>query len=199
MAIPGRVWTLCLCLRSRCSLSNWGLWLAQRQAVIGSTGTGRLRPLHALARGAELARSPARRRLPPDGERELWSPGQIGDEHLSAPAPAQPVTNAAQQARKPAQELKEAKCMRTHGFPDFPGPNVRENGGGPFSARHPAQHAAYPMRRRAGVTHGHSQSPVGFAARRDGTVRAFTRLASDTFRDTVAARRTSLRTLAAHP
>ena len=40
--------------------------------------------------------------------------------------------------------------------------------------------------------------PLGGPARRDGTVGAFTRLASGTFRDTVAARRTSLKTLAAH-
>jgi hypothetical protein len=47
--------------------------------------------------------------------------------------PAKPVLSAAQQARKLAQELKEAKCLRTHGFPDFPDPNVRNSSAGPFS------------------------------------------------------------------
>jgi hypothetical protein len=43
------------------------------------------------------------------------------------------VPNAAQRQRLLAQELKEAKCMRAHGFPDFPDPNARDSGGGPFS------------------------------------------------------------------
>ena len=47
--------------------------------------------------------------------------------------PPKPVPNAAERARKLAQELKEAKCIRTHGFPDFPDPTVQNNGSGPFS------------------------------------------------------------------
>lgn len=47
--------------------------------------------------------------------------------------PPKPVLSAAQTARVLAQELKEAKCMRSHGFPDFPDPTVRNTGAGPFA------------------------------------------------------------------
>lgn len=46
--------------------------------------------------------------------------------------PPKPVLSAAQQARELALELKEAKCIRRHGFPDFPDPTVQK-GAGPFA------------------------------------------------------------------
>jgi hypothetical protein len=45
--------------------------------------------------------------------------------------PPKPVLSAAQQARELAQELKQARCMRRHGFPDFPDPTMQK-GAGPF-------------------------------------------------------------------
>ncbi len=100
--------------------------------AIGSPGTGCLRPLHALARRAELARSPAPGRVPSDrGRRELWPPGPFGDEPASTcsrPIPAE-RRRAGPEAGAGAEG---AKCMRTHGFPGFPDPSVRNNGSGPF-------------------------------------------------------------------
>jgi hypothetical protein len=63
--------------------------------------------------------------------------------------PPKPVTNAAERARELAQELKAAQCMRTHGFPDFPDPNVRDNGSGPFTLP-PDFHPSSPQAQAAG-------------------------------------------------
>jgi len=43
--------------------------------------------------------------------------------------PPRPVLSAAQLARVLAQDLKWARCMRAHGFPDMPDPSVRPHAG----------------------------------------------------------------------
>ena len=107
--------------------------------VTSSTTTGagtqntapRLRPLHALARVAEVARPHRRRSVRqvdaaaigvqrlPGTSRARWC--------LSSPASERPAPGPVITAADRTDYLKAAACMRTHGYPDFPDPTFQNN------------------------------------------------------------------------